>query len=140
MMSMIPYSHLFSSPTLRDTLRFPNELRNVFFYLGWIRLRKKSPNHPLSGSPCPGMVHRRCIQAFVFHRLPNTIHSYAPIAMTTSCPTAAIEQIKLRHSNSCYSPTPTLSLFLTTLSPTSMIPPYTTTIPPEDLSTVKRES
>lgn len=110
-----------------------------FFNLGWIRLRK-SPHHALSGSPCPGMVHRRCIQAFVFHRLPNTIHSYAPIAMTTSCPTAAIEQIKLRHSNSCYSPTPTLSLFLTTLSPTSMIPPYTTTIPPEDLSTVKRES
>ena len=111
----------------------------LFSFLGWIRLRK-SPSHALSGSPCPGMVHRRCTPALVFHRLPNTIHSYAPIAMTTTCPTAAIEQIKLRHSNSCYSPPPTLSLFLTTLSPTSMIPPYTTTIPPGDLSTVKIDS
>ena len=124
---------------------FPQRTSKRFFFffffsfLGRIRLRK-SPSHALSGSPCPGMVHRRCIQALVFHRLPNTIHSYAPIAMTTTCPTAAIGQTKLLTYLLTYSPPPTLSLFLTTLSPTSMIPPYTTTIPPEDLSTVKRES
>ena len=48
MMSMIPYSHLLSSPTPRDMLRFPDEHFETcfffffFFFLGVDKVEKKS--------------------------------------------------------------------------------------------------
>ena len=55
------------------------------------------------------------------------------------CPTATVDHIELRYSTKCYSPPPTLSLLLTNLSSTPVIPLTTTTTTPLYLLAVKRE-
>ena len=91
---------------------------------------KKSYPHVLSASPPRGMVQTRCTPVFVLSLLPQVSRSNALIAVTIKCLTAMIDHVELRYSTKCYSPPPTLSLLLTTLSPTPMIPLTTTTTTP----------
>ena len=100
---------------------------------------KKSYPHVLSASPPRGMVQTRCTPVFVSSLLPQVSRSNALIAVTIKCLTAMIDHVELRYSTKSYSPSPTLSLLLTTLSPTPMIPLTTTTTTLPFLSAVKRE-
>ena len=85
------------------------------------------------------MVQTRCTPVFVSSLLPQVSRSNALIAVTIKCLTAMIDHVELRYSTKSYSPSPTLSLHLTTLSSTPMIPLTTTTTTPPTLSAVKRE-
>ena len=101
--------------------------------------KNKSYPHVLSASPPRGMVQTRCTPVFVSSLLPQVSRSNALIAVTIKCLTAMIDHVELRYSTKCYSPSPTLSLLLTTLSPTPMIPLTTTTTTLPFLSAVERE-
>ena len=102
-------------------------------------LEKKSHPHVLSASPPRGMVQTRRTPVFVSSLLPQVSRRKALIAVTIKCPTAMIDHVELRYSTKSYSPSPTLSLLLTTLSSTPMIPLTTTTTTLPFLSAVKRE-
>ena len=132
MVSMPTPSHLPPRSSLRDACGFPGrhapkarvDLKNKSHRCFE---EKKSYPHVLSASPPRGMVQTRCTPVFVSSLLPQVSRSNALIAVTIKCLTAMIDHVELRYSTKSYSPSPTLSLLLTTLSPTPMIPLTTTT-------------
>ena len=144
MVSMPTPSHLPPRSSLRDACGFPGRHApkarvDPIFKSRRCFGEKKSHPHVLSASPPRGMVQKRCTPVLLSSLLPQVSWSNALIAVTIKCLTAMIDHVELRYSTKSYSPSPTLSLLLTTLSPTPMIPLTTTTTTLPFLSAVKRE-